>query len=441
MLHHADPAEGRKGKRPSRNVARPVRRPAGREDKTMGKAIIKIPLVTWRDGRPRYWPSAAQRKLGYHGEDLRHPGGDWFMVEECQAWSQKRQADIAERRQQIEDGTRPATVKRQVRAAHKSNLPTLGQVITAFREKDPRMLGREIVEGRKKRKPLSPNTVRFYKTCANAVEGLDDGRFWDELAGAITARNLAILLDRAEVEHGLAMTRGIRAMLSTAYKYGVRKQLVQANPVRHMEDNLPVLEPRVRYGSIEEMKALIAAADDLGRHDIGDAIALGLWTGQRQGDRLALTDGQINNDGILFRQSKKGGQPLLIPMAPELAGRLNAARTRRSVWRVNYPHVILDEKARRPFQSHWYRKVFREVRDHAARSCPSLADFRDQDLRDTAVTWLALAECDKHHIGSITGHSMKSIDEILKHYLGLHPDLARTAIGRLVSWYEGVEDQ
>lgn len=149
--------------------------------------------------------------------------------------------------------------------------------------------------------------------------------------------------------------------------------------------------------------------------------------------------GQISAQGLVFRQSKKDGQPLLIPIAPELVTRLEAARERRRDWRVNYPHVVLDEIARRPFKSDWYRKVFRLARDEAVKACPSLADFTDQDLRDTAVTWLALADCNKFHIASITGHSLKSVDGILKHYLGLHPDMARTAIGNLVTWYEGAE--
>lgn len=66
-----------------------------------------------------------------------------------------------------------------------------------------------------------------------------------------------------------------------------------------------------------------------------------------------------------------------------------------------------------------------------------VAGFRDRDLRDTAVTWLGLAEVDKFGIASITGHSLKSIDTILSHYLGLHPELARTAIGKLVKWRGG----
>jgi len=151
-----------------------------------------------------------------------------------------------------------------------------------------------------------------------------------------------------------------------------------------------------------------------------------------------------------------------------------------------------DEKNRRPFLADWYRKVFRVVRHVAATGqdpktkdsatvlkgidldvalgrhtaadrppagvgrpaggpageaggaareafipVPTLEDLHDQDLRDTAVTWLARAGCDAILISSITGHELASIRSILKHYLGLHPELARTAIGRMVTWMEG----
>ncbi len=65
-----------------------------------------------------------------------------------------------------------------------------------------------------------------------------------------------------------------------------------------------------------------------------------------------------------------------------------------------------------------------------------LDGFRDQGLRDTAVTWLARAGRDTAEIASITGRNLNSVNDILKHYLGLHPDLARRAIGKLSAWYE-----
>jgi len=61
----------------------------------MGTVIVKIPLVTWRDGRPRYFPSPAQRALGYKGEDLRQgEKGPWFDLKQAEAWSKARMAEI-----------------------------------------------------------------------------------------------------------------------------------------------------------------------------------------------------------------------------------------------------------------------------------------------------------------------------------------------------------
>ena len=310
------------------------------------------------------------------------------------------------------------------------------------------MKGEAVVEGRKSRAALGDHTVRQYRNAANQLERLDDGRIWEAPAAAITAGMLGHpdrgVLHKIEVKHGLATARAVRAALAGVYGCGMGKGLVQHNPAGGKATRLPVPAPRLRCGSIAEMNALVAAADRIGRPELGDAIMLGLWTGQRQADRLALEDGRISTDGILFRQGKKHGQPLLIPQAPDLAARLNAARIRRAAWKVNYPHVVLDEVNRRPFEADWYRKVFRLVREAAVAGAPaegvepmrSLADFRDQDLRDTAVTWLARANCSKFEITSITGHSLKSIDEILKHYLGLHPDLARSGIGKLVAWHD-----
>jgi len=454
----------------------------------MGKVTIRIPLVTWRDGRPRFFASAVHREMGYHGEDLRHPPrdaagrpvGPWFSLDEAIAWSKARQAEMTERRRarQLQGaspsrsapsgGQPPAGGGAAVRTL---NLISVSQVVEKFLAQ-PRMRGEAQVEGKKKRRPVKPNTVRYYRAAAAALERHNDGRVWHEAAAAVTSPVLDRILDRIEVESGLAVARSVRALLSAAYGFGLRKALVPVNPVERSE-TLPALEPRLRCGEPEEMAALIKGCDALGFPDVADAVLLGLMSGQRQNDRLALTDGQVTAEGILFRQGKKHGQPLLIPVQdPEWIARLAAMRARRRDWRVNYPHVLLDERHRRPWNEHYYRKVFRVLRvaiatgaletidgrneptvmakrllkgvDIRARLAaagveltPSLKDFRDQDLRDTAVTWLARARCDKFEIAAVTGHSLKSIDEILKHYLGLHPELARSAMAKMVSWRAG----
>jgi integrase len=54
------------------------------------------------------------------------------------------------------------------------------------------------------------------------------------------------------------------------------------------------------------------------------------------------------------------------------------------------------------------------------------------DLRGTAVTRLALAECTEAEIATITGHSLRDVCSILDaHYLRRDPALAESAIRKL----------
>lgn len=68
---------------------------------------------------------------------------------------------------------------------------------------------------------------------------------------------------------------------------------------------------------------------------------------------------------------------------------------------------------------------------------PSVADARNQNLRDTAVTGLARAGCTVMEIAQITGHSLQSIQQTLRHCLSSHPEIADHAIAKLVACYEG----
>lgn len=428
----------------------------------MGRITVQIPLVTWRDGRPRFSPGPRLRKKPFSmkGEDLRHGvTGPWFTLDEAIAWSKDRQALIA---------TLAGAAPKQARNLRRTALgDTVGQLFEHW-FKSPRMKGKQEREGKKVREPLADNTVKNYKGGSRLVELLDGGRIWEAPAAATTPIVWSGVFDRIEVKHGPASARKARAAVSAMYSWARTTGRVRIpHPIAAIEERLPTLAPRIRFGTIEEINHLIRAADILGRPEIGDSVTLGVWTGQRQNDRLDLVDGQETAEGILFRQNKKRGQPLLIPPSPQLRARLHQLRLRRADWPVTFREIIVDERARAPFKRDWYVKVFAQVRAFAATGklyrlnhagqktgqlvdarhvatgqvvtiepMPSLADFRDQDLRDTAVTWLALAECTVPQIASITGHSLATIDTVLKHYLGMHPELARTAIGKLVAWHD-----
>lgn len=450
----------------------------------MGKVEISIPLVTWRDGRPRFFPSPAARALGYAGEDLRHgpvargvKRGPWFTLEECMAWSKARLAELAEKRGALAGGdTTPRKVVAATRRARRPHgLLTVGQLVEKFRA-SPRMLGKEVREGKKRRQPLSPGTIKFYRGAASCLEKFDNGFAWAEPAAELTSEVLSGLLDGIEKAHGLSQARNVRSLVSAAWSWGRAEKLVAGNPVAELEARLPELEPDVRPASVEEIEVLIAGVDALGFPDVGDMVAWGPWCGQRQNDRLALMESQITTDGVYWQPNKKRRRKerLLIPLAPIARARLEAARARRSAWKVtkleNDRHVFICERTQRPWKADWYVKCFRVLSyavatgelyrdrdgklDRAALKLlrgvdikgrlaaagvplmPSLATLNDKHLRDTCLNWLQLAGA-KPYLPGFSGHAYGHDDAILKHYLAVPPELARQGMALLEAWHAG----
>jgi hypothetical protein len=437
----------------------------------MGKVEIRIPLVSWRNGRPRFIPGPTTRELGYKGEDLRHADGSWLSLDETIAWASKRQAEIADRRRDVDAGE---TTKRKTRnalaRARAEGLVTVGQLCTEFVD-SPRMSGKTIVQGRKKRDPLADNTIRYYKGAARLLEAFDKGRVWTEVAAAVTPKALSGILDRIEIAHGLAQARAVRAFLSVAYGHGMTHRLVPANPVATLKETLPELAPRLRPATIDEIETLVAVADAIGAHDVGDMIVAGVWTGQRQNDRLAVPAKYVSAEGIYFEPSKKKrtAQRLLIPVSNALANRLELAEERRKDWKVTPITLFACDATARPWGMDWYRKAFRMVRHVAAfgdaerdrdgrltkdasamfgaKDVPallaaagiapmvSLADLRDQDLRDTCLSWLPLAGCDKFEIAGFSGHAFAQSEKVMRHYVAIPPEFARRGMEKLEAWH------
>lgn len=394
----------------------------------MARLSIKITHVAWREGRPRFVPSAALRALGFKGQDLRHADGTWFSPDEALAWSNEIEPQIAQRRHARAQG------KRLPKTTPRASFYTVNDLFEDF-FKSPRMQGQTIAEGKRLQKAASKKTIHDYRQKRDTLTRFDD-LLINSPVDALRQPHVFDLYERLWQAKGLATARGCIAVLSTAISWGMKRGKVKllVNPCLRLGMEMP--EGRIRAGTPDEMRALVIAANAIGRPEIGDNIVLGLWTGQRQNDRLALQDAGLVDGRRLFRQSKTG-RIVEIRQAAELEARLTAARQRRQDWRVRPLEIICDEKARTAFKPDHYRHVFAEVRAHAAKTTPSLSDFHDQDLRDTAVTWLARAGCTVPEICHITGHSAASAELILKHYLSQHHEIGDNAIAKLVAWYDG----
>lgn len=139
------------------------------------------------------------------------------------------------------------------------------------------------------------------------------------------------------------------------------------------------------------------------------ALILALWTGQRQGDLLRLPWSAYDGTHIRLRQSKTGARVVIRVGAP-LKAALDAAPKRSTIMLTN-----LDGK---PWTSDGFRASWRK-----ACKVAGVTGVTFHDLRGTAVTRLALANCTEAEIATLTGLSLRSVRSILDaHYL--HRDLA-----------------
>jgi integrase len=166
-----------------------------------------------------------------------------------------------------------------------------------------------------------------------------------------------------------------------------------------------------------ELRKLMASAPP----QIVLPVMIALWTGQRQGDIIALTWASYDGAALRLRQSKTGAT-LTIPCAAPLRAALNAARGKRP----ESANICTTQRGA-AWSSHGFRSSFRTAITQAG-----IEGRTFHDLRGTAVTRLAIAGASVPEIASITGHSLKDVETMLdKHYLSRDRALGESAIAKL----------
>lgn len=411
----------------------------------MARVTIHIPSVSWRDGRPRYAPGPeTRRRYGVRAQDLKRPDGTWMSAEEAAAWVAAMKADLAG----AAAARRPRQALAKARAGHAAAGPTVEALAEAFLA-SPRMTGSKA--GRRAETPKAPATRAFYRQKLAAL-GRFDPEIWGGPAASLTRPICAALYERLWEARGLATARAVMASLSVVLAWAIRagRLALPVNPAQGLAMATP--EPRLRAGTPAEIAQLMAAADLIGLPEIGDCIWLGVWTGQRQADRLAMTGQHLAGGRLVVRQGKTAAR-VDFPVAPQLEARLAAGRARRAGWQVQPALLVVREAEpdregrRRGYDRFAYAKAFARVREAAVAGIvrdgrqllapmASLAGFRDQDLRDTCVTWLARAGCDPILISRITGHALASVHQVLRHYLVAHPEQGDRAIATMAGWFD-----
>lgn len=179
-------------------------------------------------------------------------------------------------------------------------------------------------------KRLAPSSQKYYRLLLNELDGIRDMQIQ-----AVEMGHLAHIRDRlADNRPGMAnLFVGVcTALFKWAMQRGHRKQY---NPAHGIE-KLPLGE----RGPWPAWALAMAEAEMQGPARL--AYLLAVYTGQRQGDILAMTWTQYDGAGIRLRQQKTGVD-LYIPAAPALKLALDAAKeTRLAV------HIIAHAKGRYP---------------------------------------------------------------------------------------------
>lgn len=373
-------------------------------------ATIKTPYLKWDKTRQRgrWEPGPKLRAAGWKGRDLKREDGVWLPLGEAIAAAEALNDQVAAWRA---GGTKRAPRRRP----HGS--PNSVRTLYEKWIESPRF------------KRLAASTERDYRSKAQVFLS----EFGDRSVHAIEPHHLYAWWEELYAERGHAMANGTlavaRSLLSHARRVGWRND----NPARQL--GLETVPPRVVIWRPAEVEAFCAAGDAL-IPEVVDAVIAGLYTGQRRGDVLALED--RGNRRCQIRQTKRGAL-VSIPMMDQLVDRLAVIRKRRASKANAVTDLALERRIvlradGRPYDNDSFSRDFTRVRTAAAEKMASIANLNFQDLRDTAITRLALAGCSIVQIRAITGHDLDTIHSVLKHYIALDDRMADSAIAQLKSW-------
>ncbi|MEM7303731.1 MAG: hypothetical protein AAF468_21845 [Pseudomonadota bacterium] len=415
----------------------------------------KIKHISWKNGRPRFNPGKSLIALGYSSRMLKHEDGRPYTAGEALDFSNRISAEVAAKRT-------TKTVKRRNRkgAVRQSLLYTVGDMFDDWFTNN-QLFNQGGAKGHHSGLSKSPATVRDYRQKSRVIEQACP-LIWQSDISALDEISVHGMFEQLWKERGLSTARGCVRTLSAAITWARKRRAtgLLTNPCYRLQLPSPAHAPR--FATKHEIRHLIATADHLGLPFIGDMISLGVWTGQRQSDRLALTHKGKHNGRRFFRQSKTGAI-VAIKQAPELEARLAAAierRKKKADGKLDQisAHAVTDEQLDKALSGDRCRKLFARVRKAAIEGiedpdaqpdrtgknepvwiiqpCASLANFKEKDLRATAVTWMANASATIPEICAVTGHTPASAVNILRHYLAQNPELADSALDKMINWFE-----
>ncbi len=417
--------------------------------------------LKWRDGRPRWEPSPANRACGFVGMDLRAADGGWMergaaltAADARNIWA--RLVREAAREDDV-GGKARATLRRTLESlppvaadphlrALVADLIERGRAVLENREPDvTRALTRgprtvtAMVEGfladREAMANLAFSSQRAYRTQSKRLIA----RFGATRVDEITRPQLRAWYLSLLRETSTSNANQIIGVAGAIFKWATWQDpaWITVNPCTGLGKK-KAMGRRV-FWEFSEERAFIKWCDDNGFADVADVAVACLWTGARQIDVCAADLPDLS--GTTWRyvpiKTQKRGQEALPGILQPVKTRVERRRIEAVTDRVRHLNAAPFAWNPRTQSRHTSKSIsalFREAKGKAVLAgavTAAFADKRLQDTRDTCVTRLFDAGVALNKIPPWTGHSGRDAEDILReHYLILreHGALETAAI-------------
>jgi integrase len=277
---------------------------------------------------------------------------------------------------------------------------------------------------KRRKKPPSPRTWRQYAYAAKQIKE------WSAISGHPDVRQItrtAILEFVATMDATPTNRNHVAGYLHRLMKHACHLEIRETNPCVELELETP--EAQVHIWEETEFETIMGAADaDPYLVEVGTAVLIAYLEGPRPGDIQKFQRGKQYSpkDGALrYFQSKTKDNPhtngwVTTPVNPRVRKRLAAQPATQLM-------LVVNKRTGKQYNERVFQRDFDRLRE-----ATGLHHLQFRHLRHTFVVNCKRAGLDAFEIASKTGHSQKSVEDMLrKHYLPHDSEVAANATRKI----------
>jgi len=291
-------------------------------------------------------------------------------------------------------------VRPKQQADNRARAGTFGELVNAYRA-SPEFTG------------LAERTKKDYQRILDYLKPLHDFDL-----SAFDVAQIWAIRDKANTRHKRRFANYVLQVLSRLFSWGGKRGMVVGNPAASVEQIRRPRDARKvnRAWREAEVEAVLGAAPPA----LLVPIALGLYTGLREGDVIRITWAAYNGQAFETRQGKTGA-PIWIPAHRRLREILDAAP------RDGSTQIVIGSRGR-PFTENGFQsRFFKFIRKLAAEGKIGTG-LTFHGLRHTAGKMMADVGCDTATIAAVLGHA----DEKMATHYAKEADQRRRAKAAVV---------